>query len=313
MNPRNFPPLNALRAFESAARHRTFSRAAEELCVTQGAVSRQIAKLESHVGMSLFRRGSRRLELTFEGARFYGFVHEAFERILDAMEIFSQQSEQSVLKIKVPPTFGIRWFVPRLVQFHGLHPEMDVQITTSHQPVDFSQEHIDVAVHWGAGDWEGLAADYLIGEELTPVCSPALLQGKALRKPSDLAQHILLHSMNRTNDWRIWLEAAAAPEVDWTRALKFENSGLTYQAAIDRLGVVVAQRAFIEDDLATGRLVAPFKLVVPGERAYYLVYPPNRLKQAKVAQFRDWLLDMATAQKKDGPSRGAKALASALS
>lgn len=291
MNLRHFPPLNALRAFDAAARYGNFSRAADELCVTQGAVSRQIAKLEDHLGMPLFRRSGRSLELTIEGARFHAFVREAFERILDGVEIFSHRAEQSVLKVKVPPTLAIRWFVPRLVRFHGLHPEMDVQITTSHQPVDFRQEDVDVAIHWGSGDWEGLRADYLMGEELTPVCSPALLQEKPLREPADLAQHVLLHSMNRTNDWRLWLEAAGVPEVDWTRALKFENSGLTYQAAIDRLGVVVAQRAFIDDDLATGRLVAPFPLTVPGERAYYLVYPPNRLKQTKVAQFRDWLLD----------------------
>lgn len=288
---RRCPPLNALRAFEATARHGSFSLAADELCVTQGAVSRQVSKLEDHLGVTLLSRSGRRTTLTFEGARFYASVHEAFERILDATEMFTRKGDPLVLKVKVPPTLGIRWFVPRLVQFHGLHPDIDVQIRTSHQPVDFAQEDVDVAIQWGLGEWEGVSADHILHEELTPVCSPALLTDRALHRPADLANHVLLRSMNRTNDWRIWLEAAGATGVDWSRALKFENSGLTYQAAIDGLGVVVAQRAFIQDDLAAGRLIAPFPLSVPGERGYYLVYPPDRLRLTRVAEFRRWLLE----------------------
>jgi LysR family transcriptional regulator, glycine cleavage system transcriptional activator len=297
------PPMNSLRAFEVAARHRNFSRAAVELCVTQGAVSKQVAKLEESLGVLLFRRRGREVRLTSEGARFYVFVHQAFERIGEGVDLFARRSNRSMLKIKVPPTLGVRWFVPRLVHFHGRHPEMDVQITTSHQPVDFEQEDVDVAIHWGLGDWEGLAADFLIGEELTPVCSPARLQGKPLRRVADLSEHVLLHSMNRTNDWRIWLQAAGARDIDWTRALKFENFGLTYQAAIDRLGVVVAQCAFVEDDLASGRLIAPFPLIVPGERAYFLVCPPDRRDQHKVAVFREWLLEAAASRTRASSSR----------
>jgi LysR family glycine cleavage system transcriptional activator len=290
MAPHRLPPLNSLRAFDVAARHCNFSRAAVELRVTQGAVSRHVAKLETELGSRLFRRRGRRLELTAEGARLHAFVRDAFERISEGVNLFARRTEELLLKIKVPPTLGIRWFVPRLVQFHALHPEIDVQITTSHQPVDFDQEDVDVAIHWGSGDWRGLSADFLIGEELTPVCSPEILIDKPLREPADLSEHVLLHSMNRTNDWRTWLEAAGVHGVDWTRALKFENSGLTYQAAIDRLGVVVAQCAFVVDDLATGRLVAPFPLVVPGERAYFLVLPLRRKHHHKVTAFRDWLL-----------------------
>jgi len=290
MTPRRLPPLNSLRAFDVAARHRNFSRAAVELRVTQGAVSRHVAKLEAALGSRLFRRRGRQLELTAEGAQLHVFVREAFERINEGVDLFARRPVASILKIKVPPTLGIRWFIPRLVHFHALHPEVDVQITTSHQPVDFDQEDVDVAIHWGSGEWKGLSADFLIDEELTPVCSPDILFDRPLREPADLSRHVLLHAMHRTNDWRIWLEAAGAPDVDWTRALKFENSGLTYQAAIDRLGVVVAQRAFIEDDLATGRLVAPFPLVVPGERAYFLVLPTKRRPHRKVTVFREWLL-----------------------
>jgi LysR family transcriptional regulator, glycine cleavage system transcriptional activator len=307
MRSRRLPPLNSLRAFDVAARHRNFSRAAIELRVTQGAVSRHVANLETALGSRLFRRRGRQLELTAEGAQLHTFVREAFERINEGVDLLSRAPGDLILKIKVPPTLGIRWLIPRLVQFHALHPEIDVQITTSHQPVDFDQEDVDVAVHWGSGDWKGLTADFLIGEELTPVCSPAILIDKPLREPADLSEQVLLQSMNRSNDWRIWLEAAGVHGVDWTRALKFENSGLTYQAAIERLGVVVAQCAFVEDDLATGRLVAPFPLVVPGERAYFLVLPVRRRHHHKVVVFRDWLLGTTTGQtptSQQGSSRG---------
>lgn len=285
------PPMNGLRAFEATARRLSFSRAAEELCVTQSAISRQIAKLENHLGASLFSRKYRRIRLTPKGMRFYASVRDAFQRIEDGVELLKPDSANSVLKIKVPPTLGVRWLIPRLVQFHGRHREIDVQITTSHHPVDFDLEDVDVAVHWGLGHWDGLLAHFLIGEELTPACSPALLRKAPLRVPNDLVHHVLLHSMHRTNDWQRWLEAAGAPKVDWTRALRFENSGLTYQAAINGLGVVVAQRAFIADDIAAGKLVEPFPLVVPGEHAYFLVYPPERKSQSRVVLFRDWLLE----------------------
>jgi LysR family glycine cleavage system transcriptional activator len=307
MRSRRLPPLNSLRAFDVAARHRNFSRAAIELRVTQGAVSRHVAKLETALGSRLFRRRGRQLELTAEGAQLHTFVREAFERINEGVDLLSRAPGELILKIKVPPTLGIRWLIPRLVQFHALHPEIDVQITTSHQPVDFDQEDVDVAVHWGSGDWKGLTADFLLGEELTPVCSPDILIDKPLREPADLSEQVLLQSMNRTNDWRIWLEAADVEGVDWTRALKFENSGLTYQAAIDRLGVVVAQCAFVADDLATGRLVAPFPLVVPGERAYFLVLPVRRRHHHKVLVFRDWLLGITsrpTPTSRQGSSQG---------
>ena len=183
MTSRRFPFLNALRAFEAVARRMSFSRAATELCVTQGAVSRQIAILESELGARLFHRKGRTLELTAVGGRFFAAIEEAFDKIDDALRLFSDHHTDNLLRVKVPPTLGIRWFVPLLVQFHGLHPEIDVQITTSHQPVDFDTEDIDVAVHWGSGSWPRLHADFLIGEELTPVCSPQILRDKPLATP----------------------------------------------------------------------------------------------------------------------------------
>jgi LysR family transcriptional regulator, glycine cleavage system transcriptional activator len=302
INSRRFPFLKGLRAFEAVARRLSFSRAAAELCVTQGAISHQIANLENELGVRLFVRKGRTLELTAIGAKFFAVIHEAFGKINDALELFSDSQNDNVLRVKVPPTLGIRWFVPLLVQFHGLHPEIDVQITTSHHPVDFETEEIDAAIHWGSGSWPGLHVDFLVGEDLTPVCSPQLLRKKALRVPRDLSRHILLRSMHRTDDWRIWLDAVGEAGVDTSKALQFENSSLTYQAAIEGLGVVVAQIALVADDLATGRLVAPFKFRAPGEWSYFLVYPAKREPQRKVALFREWLLAAAAAKRADQPA-----------
>lgn len=233
------------------------------------------------------------MRLTAKGMQFYALVGDAFHRIREGVRIVGSGVDDKTLKVKVPPTFGIRWFVPRLAKFHGLHPDIDVQITTSHQATDFEREDVDVAVQWGLGNWDRLSVDFLLDEQLVPVCSPELARSKPLREPRDLERHVLLRSMNRTDDWRIWLHAAGVEDTDWVRPLSLENSALTYQAAIDRLGVVVAQRAFVEDDIAARRLVTPFPLRVPGERYYFLVHPPERSNQPKVAVFRDWILGAA--------------------
>jgi LysR family glycine cleavage system transcriptional activator len=297
---RRFPLLTALRAFETAARRLSFSRAATDLGVTQGAISRQIAVLENELGVRLFRRKGRALELTAVGHRFFAMIAEAFDQIDEALRLFSVQREDNLLRVKVPPTLGIRWFVPRLAQFHGQHPEIDVQITTSHHPVDFATEDFDAAIHWGSGAWPGLHADFLVGEELTPVCNPRILVDKPLREPHDLARHVVLRSAHRTDDWRIWLAAAGATEVDTTKALQFENSSLAYEAAIQGLGIVVAQVALVADDLAAGRLVAPFDLRVPGERSYFLVRPLDREEPGKVRLLREWLGAAAKSTENDG-------------
>jgi LysR family transcriptional regulator, glycine cleavage system transcriptional activator len=284
-------PMNGLRTFDAVARHLSFSRAAIELCVTQGAVSRQISNLERCLGVKLFERVSRKVRLTSKGVKLHAVVGDPLRRIRAGLRTFGPDGDDLTLKIKVPPTLGIRWFVPRLVKFHGTHPEIDVQITTSHQTVDFEHEDVDIAIYWGDGDWQGLSADFLIGEELIPVCSPELLKKIPIDSPDDLKNHVLLQSMHRSDDWSIWKEAMGGLDVDWQQVLKFENSALTYQAAIDQLGVVVAQRVFIEEDLAANRLAAPFPDSARGEHAYYLVYPNERKDERKVELFRTWLME----------------------
>ena len=289
---RRLPPLAALRAFDAAARNGSFTRAAKELRVTQSAISRQIARLEVDLGVSLFWRRNRSVGLTTEGLAYFNVVRRAFDQIHDATVQFTSVADDRTLRIKVPPTFAIRWLVPRLVRFHARHPQVDVQITTSHHPPDFERENVDAAIVWSIGAGPGWHADRLIGDVLLPACSPKLLRGAhPIRLPGDLAHHTLLHSVQRSDDWRLWLEPAGATGLDWHGGLRFESSALMYQAAIDQLGVAMAQLAFIEDDLATSRLVAPFDLTVTTERAYYLVFPGERESRPTIAACRAWLLE----------------------
>ncbi|HJS33136.1 MAG TPA: transcriptional regulator GcvA [Alphaproteobacteria bacterium] len=290
------PPLNALRVFEAAARHASFKRAAEELCVTQGAVSRHVQKLEGDLGAKLFARHHRQVRLTTEGTEYLAIVRDALGRISQATNSLRSRGEERMLKVKLPITCAVRWLVPRLARFHGLHPEISVQITTSHDRVDFRREDIDVAIHYGHRADKGLASETLFNEVLLPICSPKLLRRPPpLRSPRDLAHHVLLHSIRRPDDWRQWLTAAHASDVEGEHSLIFENSSLTYQGVTDGLGLAVAQLAFAADDLASGHLIAPFDIRVRNHLAYMLVFPAERAATQKIRRFRDWITAEAEA------------------
>jgi LysR family glycine cleavage system transcriptional activator len=293
---RRLPPLNAVRAFDAVARHGSVTGAARELCVTQGAVSRHVTALESWLGATLFTRAQRGVTLTAKGSAYFRTINGALDQIDFATRQVQTSPEGKLLRLKLPPTFAIRWLVPRLAAFHALHPRIDVQITTSHEPVDFDREDVDACIHSERDTPPGPGFRRLFGEVLLPVCSPRLLQRKPkLREPRDLVRHQLLCSMNRPRDWPTWLAAAGVPEIDGNGGLKFENAALAYQAAIDELGVMIAQRALVDDDLASGRLVAPIALPVPTTGAYYLAYPPNRQRSANVTAFEDWIVTAARA------------------
>jgi LysR family glycine cleavage system transcriptional activator len=291
---RRLPPLNAIRAFESAARNASFTRAARELFVTQGAVSRHVAALEGWLGATLFTRTQKGVDLTAKGRAYFRAVKGALDQLDHATRQLRGSPDEALLRLKLPPTFAIRWLVPRLARFHALHRGIDVQIITSHDPADFDREDIDAAIHSDPLPPAGPGFRRLIGEVLQPVCSPGLLErGPPLAQPADLANHVLLCSLHRPHDWPTWLAAAGVPQIDGNRGLKFENAALAYQAAIDQLGVMVAQRALVEDDLRSGRLVAPFALSVRTAGAYYLAYHPDRPKSERLAAFEDWLLGEA--------------------
>lgn len=288
---RKLPSLNGLRAFEAAARHSSFTRAAHELSVTQGAVSRHVCELERWLGVALFTRTGRGAIPTPEGAEYLTVLRTAFDQIEAQTRRLQEKPDENTLRLKLPPTFAIRWLVPRLARFHALNRQMDVQITTSHQAVDFEREGVDACIHSGAAPLPGALCRRLFGEVLLPVCSPGLFRRHPRpSKPADLAGHVLLCSMHRPDDWPAWLAAAGASEIDGNKGLKFENSALAYQAAIDELGIVMAQRAFVADDLQTGRLIAPLSLSVTTANAYYLAYSGQRTIAPKVSAFQRWIL-----------------------
>jgi LysR family glycine cleavage system transcriptional activator len=293
---RTLPPLNAVRAFEAAARHNSFTRAATELCVTQGAVSRHVATLEQHFAARLFIRRHRAIELTPAGHKLLAAFGEALDRIELAAQDLRASAEDTTLRVTLPPTFAIRWIVPRLGRLHALDSKLNVQITTSHSPPDFAGDEADIAIYSGPTPPKGLYACKLFGEILQPVCSPKLTRGaKALRRPSDLLDHVLIYSMHRPNDWRNWSTAAGLRELDLSKGLTFENSALAYQAAMDGVGVAIAQKSLVQDDLAYGRLVAPFAVEAPNDWAYYLIRPQRAPSRAPVKLFENWVIQEAAA------------------
>jgi LysR family glycine cleavage system transcriptional activator len=293
---RRLPPLNALRAFEVAARCGSFTRAAEELFVTQGAVSRHIGTLEDWLKVRLFERGRHGIQLTPQGQAYHATIRAGFDQIEHGTRQIQQSPDEKRLRIKLPPTFAIRWLIPRLARFHALHPEIDVQITTSHQRADFDREDIDVSIHSESGPPQGAGWRRLFHDTLLPVCAPGLLKkGPPLRAPRDLAKHVLLCSMNRPSDWPTWLKAAGAKGVDGNSGLKFENAALAYQAAADQLGVIVALLPFVRDDLASGRLVEPFKLRVETRGAYYLARRASHAPPERVRLFEEWVVAESSA------------------
>lgn len=288
------PPLNPLRTFEVAGRLLSFSRAAEDLNVTPGAVSRQIKVLEDYLGLSLFQRGHRDVRLTPEGEAYLAVLSDAFGRIDSVTRRLTERHEGHRLHIWCSMTFAMRWLVPRLPVFHAANPDRNVLFTTSLRPVDFSSGDVDVAIRLGPDTWPGIVAHELFRTQLTPVCSPALLQDRdPLGCADDLAGLTLLHSTVRPRDWARWLESAGARTVKPDQGMKFESSSLAYQAAIEGVGVAMGQRALIAGDLAMGRLVAPFDLVTEDESGFYLLYPERSAGARHLQVFRDWVLDEA--------------------
>ena len=288
---RRLPPLNAIRVFETASRNASFTHAALELSVTQGAVSRHVAALEAWLGVKLFARNLRGITLTPKGVVYSRIVRGALDQLDYGTRQLQEAPDENTLRLKVPPTFAIRWLVPRLAHFHALNRNLDLQVTTSHHPVDFDREDVDACIHSDSRPPPGARSRRLFGEQILPVCCPSLLdRAPPLAEPGDLAKHVLVSSMHRPRDWPTWMEAAGVPHIDGNNGIKVENSALAYQAAIDGVGVVIAQRIFIDEDLRNGRLVAPFALRVPTDGSYYLGYPAGRPTCERVAAFEEWIV-----------------------
>ncbi|MDX1737055.1 MAG: transcriptional regulator GcvA [Alphaproteobacteria bacterium] len=293
--PKRLPPLNTLRAFESSARHLSFTKAAEELFVTQAAISHQIKTLELALGVPLFRRLNRALMLTEEGQIFLPAVREALKILRDGVDKLHEQDSTGALTVSVMPSFAATWMVPRLGRFHSKYPEIDLRISANFEITDFDRDDVDVAIRWGNGDYPGLVAEKFMSEDIFPVCSPKLVkEGKhPLNEPSDLRFHTLLHDEMQT-DWRMWLLAADVLDyVDPSHGISFNYSDLVLQAAIDGQGVALGRSFLARDALQKGLLVKPFDLTLPGDFAYYFVCPENTYTRAKVKLFHDWLIEEA--------------------
>ena len=301
------PPLNSLRAFEIAARHLSFRKAAEELHVTPAAISHQIKLLEEQLGVALFHRLTRAIELTEVGRSFLPKLREGFESITQAVAGVRARGRADALTVNVPPSFATKWLMPRLHRFVTANPDIDIRILASMRLMDTSRQDFpdeqtadaDIDIRFGTGKYPRSRVDLLFPVSLTPLCSPSLQKGmRPLRKPSDLRYHVLLHDdtlylSNDRPDWEQWLKAAGANNVDSSRGPHFNHSILGLEAAVDGLGVVLGVKELAANDLAAGRLVAPFELSLAMDAAYYLVSAEANAERPKVAVFRNWLLEEA--------------------
>ena len=293
---RRLPPLTALRAFEAAARHLSFAKAAAELNVTPAAVSHQIKALEAQLGVTLFRRANRAIYLTEAAQACLPDLREGFDRLEMGMQRLRGQQARGVLTVSAPPAFAAKWLLARLGTFRAKHPEIDLRLDASTMLSDFERDGVDISVRYGRGNYPGLDAHLLLCEEVSPVCSPSLLEGPVpLSEPADLQHHTLIHedlnfSAEPYPDWRMWLDASGLRHVDSDRGPRFSSSELALQSAIDGHGVALGRSVVAEGDLAAGRLVKPFAIAYPVAFSYYMVAPRGWQDRPKVAAFGHWLM-----------------------
>lgn len=283
------PPLNPVRTFVAASKHASFSKAAEAMNVTQAAVSRQIGVLEAFLGVELFQRNKRNVELTVAGQHYATAMLKAFDIISNATEDAMFETERDTLNIRAYTTFASLWLIPRLAKFRALHPDLLFNLTTSAAPVDFEHENVDVAIQIGSPTELGMKFEPLFPVVLRPVCTPELAERLDLKTPDDLTRAPILQSVFRRGDWRAWLKKAEVRDIDLRGCLLFESSGLAYRAALEGMGVAMGHVPLMNADIARHRLVAPFETVLRRRYAYHMVYRDKRSLPKKVRVFRDWL------------------------
>lgn len=313
------PPLNALRAFEAAARHLSFKNAARELCVTPTAISHQIKLLEDYLGFDLFLRLTRSLKLTAEGEAMLPKVREGLECFAAAVEAARQRQPKGRLIVVAPPSFAARWLVPRLKRLYAIAPTLELHLvgsidtieneqadaTLAYEGIDLREGDSPLAICFGRGDYPGFHVDRLFASDYVAVCSPKLLEGpRPLRHPVDIRHHTLIHDDTIANErarpsWEEWARLAGVSGVDTQAGPHFSDSGLALAAAIDGLGIALAAKPLAAAEIAAGRLVAPFKVAVQQPYAYYLVAPEAISTRPEVETFRRWLLDEVEEMKRE--------------
>lgn len=288
--PRRLPPLNALKAFEAAARHESFTRAAEELSVTQGAVSHQVKALETQLGLKLFTRERQRLVITEAGRDYLIVVRDAFDRIAMGTERLLQRQTAGALTVTTSPDFAAKWLVHRLGLFAEAHPDIDLRVSATMHHVDFANEDVDIAVRHGDGDWPSLDVTRLCPEKLFPVLSPKLLKSnKRIKSPRDILKFPLIHIGDR-RDWTSWLEAVGVEGVAISQGPILNRASMAIDAAVDGQGIVLARATLASWDLLNGRLVMPLAASLKLQKTYWLVCTKAASKLPKVLTFRNWLM-----------------------
>jgi len=290
---RSLLPLNALRAFDAAARHMSFKLAADDLSVTPAAISQQIRSLEDFLGVDLFRRTNRSLVLTEAAQLSLLPLKEGFERLEEAVDIIAGSKSSTVLKVSVSPSFASKWLVPRLASYYEHRPDAIVKISATMQVTDFKAEDTDVAIRYGRGNYDGLESEELLRETLFPVCAPGLFDGEAAT-PCAVLKHTLIHDDSSIEDesapnWTMWLKAAGVTAPDGMPAIHFNSNALAIEAAVAGRGVALARSAIAEEDIKAGRLIKPFGEAVPVNFAHHIVYPKDKIKNERVQDFIEWL------------------------
>jgi LysR family glycine cleavage system transcriptional activator len=291
---RRLTHLNALRAFEAAARHGSFVRAAAELGVTAAAVGQQVRLLEERCGSPLFERQGKKLNLTEAAREVLPDINDAFDRLAQAADKLHQARRAPVVTVTLPPSFAAKWLIPRIELFRMEHPEVDVRLDTTDRLADLARETIGVGIRYGSGRYPGLEATLLMDEEVFPVCSPKLIRGRKLSKPDELANFRLIHDTTMDRHaafptWSAWLKAAGARKVDARPGLRINSAIMSLQAAIDGQGVALARSVIVAGDLREGRLVSPMRFACPTNFSYYLIYPAGLPLSRATAAFCHWL------------------------
>ena len=292
--PRRLPPLNALRSFEAAARYESFTRAAEELHVTQSAVSQQVKALEAQLGVKLFNRERQRLMITPAGRDYLIEIREALDHVGAATERLMQRHSTGVLTVSTSQDFAAKWLVHRLARFAAAHPGIDLRVSATMHNVDFARDDVDVAVRHGDGNWPGLDATRLCAEEIFAVCSPKLLTGRdRLRRPADVLKWPLLRLEDQSKAWKRWFALAGVVAPERLPGPLLNRASMLIDAAIDGQGVALARTTLAAWDLISRRIVRPFDLSWRPAGTYWVVSPRATAKVEKIGRFRDWLLGEA--------------------
>ena len=295
---RHIPGLQSLKAFDASARHLSFTKAAQELNVTPAAVSHQIKELEEAIGVPLFQRTSRHMQLTRQGLILKPAIADALDGLTKALQRIRQTDNPKQVRVTASPSIAAKWLVPRIDRFLDSVPGADVRIDVSSSVLDFDRDDVDVAIRFGDGNYPGLQVDKMFHDVLFPVCSPAMLQrGKPLREPRDLLQHTLIHLEYEAQgavwpNWRMWMLAAGVKDFNDTRGLHFSQTSLAIQAAIDGHGIALGDSTLVGDDIAAGRLVKPFELSLrsPAQFAYHLITRRDLAGRPMTKAFRDWII-----------------------